>query len=101
MVRMARLGLGAGLAGEKYQPDAEYGLWAILHQLPRLRRRQPDVCRAQKHQGRTRAADGLSQPGFLPGPDLAESSSARGEVEPAGLCAAEAGGKAGVRIHQL
>src|SRR5436305_6528269 len=99
MVRLARFGLGPGLAGAEYQPAAEHGLWTILHQLPRLRGRQPDLCRAQKYQGRAWTADGVSQPGFLPGSDLAEPSSSRGEVDPARLSASEAGGQRGPRIQ--
>src|ERR1043166_8816796 len=101
MVWLARFGLGAGLAGAEYQPAAEHGIWAILHQLPRLRGQQPDLCRAQEYQGRARTADGVSQPGFFPGPDLAEPSSPRGEIDPAGLSASEAGGQRGSRIQQI
>ena len=65
------------------------------------RGQQPDLRRAQEHQGRSRAADGISQPGFLPGSDLAKSPPQSAAVGQTGLSATEAGGKPEFPARQI
>ena len=73
LVRLGRARAGRS-TGRRAQssPYPGDGLWAVLHQLPRLGEGQLDLLGAEEHQGRAGRAAGVPQPELLPRSVLAE-----------------------------